>query len=267
MGKHLFLLLGVVLLSVTSLGEWTSLGDFKTRSGESAGLYALEAYDPELVKLTTTLDTLLQMAEEEIIVSSQTDFAKMEILFELVTKRLRHKEANHTFFSNWILFSLGQVHDVFLHAWDPSLIIKRGDVALCDQSSYLLLTLADHFNIRSRHVGLYGHVVMEAWYEDDWHLYDPDLEVIPKVDGEILSVNELIDDSEILREFYGKDDHVTEVFLSRENNTFVSYPVGARFEWKANMLAIVERVSEILKFVIPILMLLLTFLFRQKQTS
>jgi len=259
-------LLSVLLLSVASLGQWTSLGDFKTISGTSGGLYATNVYDPELANSITSLDDFVDRASAEIEISDQSDAAKMKILFDLVIERLKHKEANHTFFSNWILFTLGQIHSVFLHVWDPDVLLAHGDVAYCDQSSYLLLTLAQHFNVPSRHVGLYGHVVMEAWYEDDWHLYDPDLEVIPEIEGEVLSVNELISSPEVLQEFYGHDDHVMEIFLSKENNTFVSYPVGARFEWKANVLAILERVSEVLEFIVPIVVLFSLLVFKKKQS-
>ena len=44
---------------------------------------------------------------------------------------------------------------------------------------------------------------------------------------------------------------------SRENNTYMSYPPGAWFEWKSNVLFWFEKLAEVLKFAIPALVVLL----------
>jgi hypothetical protein len=105
---------------------------------------------------------------------------------------------------------------------------------------------------------------MEAWYEGDWHLFDPDLEVVPRNrEGEILSVEELAQNPPLLREFYG--DHqgeqasMVEILGSREDNTYMSYPPGAWFEWKSNVLSWFEKLAAYLKLVLPLGLLALGF--------
>lgn len=120
----------------------------------------------------------------------------------------------------------------------------------------LLLTLALRHGIAARHVGLDGHVVMEAWYDSDWHMYDPDLEVVPVDDGgHVLSVDALAANTRLLEKYYAPHG-AANIVGSRENNTYMGYPQGAWFEWKSNVLVYVERVMELLKFAVPLLLLL-----------
>lgn len=94
---------------------------------------------------------------------------------------------------------------------------------------------------------------MEAWYDSDWHLYDPDLETVPLDSaGQVLSVEKLALNSELLEKYYGSHG-VVDIVASRENNTYMSYPEGSLFEWKSNVLVYFERVMEVLKFIIPML--------------
>jgi hypothetical protein len=185
----------------------------------------------------------------------------MLALYGLVTERFTHRAARHTFFSNWLLSGMGAIHPAFAHIRVPETMVRRGYSLLCGQSSYVLLRLAMDNGIRARHVGLNGHVVMEAWYDNDWHLFDPDLEVVPRnVKGEIPGVEELARNQELLHQYYG-DYHGTnasmvEILGSREDNTYMSYPPGAWFGWKSNVLFWFEKFAEHLKFVLPVLMVI-----------
>jgi hypothetical protein len=42
------------------------------------------------------------------------------------------------------------------------------------------------------------------------------------------------------------------IISSREDNTFMSYPVGSQFEWKSQVLYEIEKIAQITKFVIPL---------------
>ena len=178
--------------------------------------------------------------------------------YELVTERFIHGDtAHHNLFSNWLLAKMGTIYPAFAHIRVPETMVRRGYSLLCGQSSYVLLTLARERGVRVRHVGLVGHVVMEAWYDDDWHLFDPDLEVVPTDSaGRVLSVESLAQRSDLLEQYYGVYDgenaSVVEILGSRENNTYMSYPLGAWFEWKSNVLFWFEKLAAILKFVLPV---------------
>jgi len=177
-------------------------------------------------------------------------------LYEIVTDRFTHNEgARHTVFTNWLLFSLGKIVTPLGIIWSPDVFVSKGYSLICSQSSYLLMQLALKSGIRARHVGLNGHVVMEAWYDNDWHLFDPDAEVIPRDSTEsVLSVEELSRNIDLLKKEYPriKGDYVN-IITSREDNSFVSYPVGAYFEWKSQVLFYFEKIAQILKYLIPLL--------------
>ena len=254
------LILGVLGLSVSLLGEFTSLGDYKSSEPRN-----WEKFDPQLVIETPDLDSLHRKVNSLIKQSSNqaikqsSEQEKMLIIYDVVVKRFTHSdEAKHNLFSNWILWLLGEVSAPFSYIKQPEILVKKGHSALCSEQSYLLQTLAEKQNIRTRAVGLNGHVVMEAWYENDWHLYDSDLEVIPFVDGElILSLDELAKSPELVSEFYkgrGTSEYtqsIVDIIASREDNSFTSYPRLVLFEWKTNVLFYFEKLANILKWLMP----------------
>ena len=187
----------------------------------------------------------------------------MQLLFETASARFTHGEVLHTPFSNWILWVLGRIHPTFGTVRDPSVLLKRGESALCGEVSYVLMQLADKAGIRPRHVGLFGHVVMEAWYDGEWHMYDPDFEVIALDDsGSVLSVAALSRDEDMVRKVYAGvssslREAIVRIMTSREDNSFISYPPGSQFVWKAQVLLHFEQASEYLKFIVPAIMMFL----------
>lgn len=166
----LILSIGISLFGVTSLGHWTDIGGYN-----SGPPRPWERFDQELVKRTPNFQSLLAEARRRANgqLNELPPDEAMEILHAVIVDRFTHGDAQHTIFTNWILWVLGKIHPAFAHIWDADIAVSRGHSLFCDQSSYLLLCLALESDIRARHVGLDGHVVMEAWYNNDWHLYDP----------------------------------------------------------------------------------------------
>ena len=239
-------LAGTALLLVTGVGHWTAMGKY-----ENAPPRSWERFDPNLESTLDSYTKLLEATKNQLS-ENASDRDKMDVLYNTVTERFTHKNATHTFFSNWLLYLAGKIHPIFSHIWDPDLLVAKGHSLFCDQSSYVLLSLALAHGVKAHHVGLDGHVVMEAWYDSDWHLYDPDLEVVPlDSTGQVLSVEKLALNQELLEKYYGSH-RTAHIVSSRENNSYVSYPEGARFEWKSNVLVYVEKVMEAIKFVFPL---------------
>jgi hypothetical protein len=237
-------LLGLFVL----LGHWMVIN-----TDQSAPPRKWEQFDPQLNASTRSLPDLVAEARR-MLPDGAGKRETMNALYWVVINRFTHQEATHTFFGNWILYLMGWLDPAFAHIWDPGLMVERGHSLICDQSSYLLLTLALSQGIEARHVGLNGHVVMEAWFDSDWHMYDPDLEVVPLDPyGRMLSVEELASTPKLLEKYYGPHG-VQDIIASREDNTYVSYPAGARFEWKANLLALLEQWMEVAKFLLPALL-------------
>jgi len=196
----------------------------------------------------------------------------MLILYGVLIKRFTHgDQAKYNVFSNWLLWMMARVHPVFLYIRLPEVVLRNGHSSLCSEQSYLLQILAESQGIRTRSVGLYGHVVMEAWYDNDWHLFDPDLEVVPLLaDNRILSLDELSRSPELVLQLYaGRGDnenvkHIADIITSRENNSFTSYPRLALFEWKTNVLFHFEKISDFIKWIVPIVLLLTGFISYRK---
>lgn len=247
----IFIFFGGALLLFASLGHWTSLGNYK--NGPASGW---EKFDPILAKKIDSYAKLKNFTDSQISANSN-ERETMDILYTTIINSFTYTEATHTFYSNWLLYIAGKIHPVLSHIWDTDLMVSNGNSLLCDQVSYLLVKLALENDIKARHVGLDGHVVMEAWYDSEWHLYDPSFEIIPIDEtGQILSVENLAQNKKLLNFYYGKFNKIPNIIGTRENNTYMSYPEGARFVWKAELLVYIEKAMEILKFVIPILFIL-----------
>lgn len=257
-----FLLAGFGLLLVAALGHWSSLGDYASRPAR-----AWERFDRGLVDRTPNLADLYGAAEKlsDGKLRNLPPRQAMSVLFDTVSARFTHGETLHTPFSNWILWALGRVHPALGAIRDPGVLLKRGESAYCSEVSYVLMQLAQQAGIPPRHVGLNGHVVMEAWYGGEWHMYDPDFEVVVQdSSGSVMSTAALSRDEASVRNAY-KDklgsslslEQVVKIITSRDDNSFVSYPAGSQFEWKSQVLLRVEQAAEILKFAIPLVMILI----------
>ena len=180
----------------------------------------------------------------------------MDILYALTADRFTHGLAQHNVCSDWILWALGQIHPAFLVVRSEAAMVARGHSLFCSQSSFVLMSMAAEAGIRARHVGLYGHVVMEAFYDGGWHLYDPDYEVVVRDEaGQVIGVQDLLARRDLLAEAYlGPKSAVIPALLSTQDNTFMSYPGGAWFVWKDQVLYLLERVTRWLKYLLPVVM-------------
>ena len=103
-----------------------------------------------------------------------------------------------------------------------------------------------------------------AFYDGAWHYYDTDLEVVPTdSSGTALGLKDLEADENIILKFYngrGDSDFVGKLagyITTVEDNTLMSYPAGSWFNWKAQLLAETEKITDILKFVVPALLIFL----------
>lgn len=253
--KVLLVGLGGLLICVSLLGDFTSLGYYE--SGEP---YRGERFDKTLVGSIRSIDALSAAAFAEIENPSLLrEEQKMQLLYEVFINRFTHSEgARHSFMSNWLLFFAGKILYPLGYIWDHELLLSRGHSLVCSQSSYLLIHVAIANGMIARHVGLNGHVVMEVWYDNEWHMYDPDSEVLVKdKSGVILSVEEIARDLELMKNVYvGVQKGMIPIFASREDNSFVSYPPGTYFEWKSQVLLYVEKLMQILKYFLPLCLIL-----------
>lgn len=256
---------GFFLLAIAILGEIPGINGY-----ENTPPRRWERFDPELVQRTHSMKDLIAEAKHRTPdYGTMGPEHKMIALYDVVTERFTHSSgATHTLFTNWILYLAGKMHSAIHQMWQPNDWVARGHSLICSQSSFLLMQMALAEGIRARHVGLLGHVVMEAWYDDDWHLFDPDAEVIARgKNGALLGVAQLSVDPEALRAAYPRYKGPTfeSIYRARENTSFISYPIGAYFEWKSQVLSYVELGVNILQYAIPLLLIIVGLILRRKR--
>lgn len=264
---------GSFLIAVCIIGESGFLLNYERNPGRS-----WERFDPQLGERSKDLASFYKEAGRR----SGKSFEKlpaselMQILFNTVCDRFTHKQARYSLFSNWFLWVLGKISRPLGAIHEPHALLKYGNSGICDQQSYILLTLAINSGIKARHVGLGGHIIMEAWYDNDWHMYDPDEEVFafdPKnLSGGVRSVEFLTENPDLIRKLYGRHregeklERIVAFFTTRENNTFVSIPEGSWFNCKSQALKVFETISDYLKWIVPSILILFGawFLFARK---
>lgn len=257
------IVLGAAGLLVSLLGEVTSLGQYQNSPPRS-----WEQFDKQLVLETPDLGTLLKRSNALTKnLPTHSEQEKMLAIYNLVINRFSHgDQAKYNLFSNWIIWLMGKIDTNFSYIRQPNSLVEKGHSALCSEQAFLLQTLAENQGIRTRSVGLDGHVVMEAWYDNDWHLYDPDLEVVPLMKNQtILSLDELAKSPNLVQKYYagrGDDGYIKAIvgiITSRENNSFSSYPKLVLFEWKSHILFHFEKIANFMKWIIPIIFLIIGY--------
>jgi hypothetical protein len=111
----------------------------------------------------------------------------------------------------------GEVHD-------PVKLVNVYGYGFCDDSAAAFCRLASEAGIRARSYGLSGHVVAEAFYDNAWHMFDPDHQVFYRNESEeVASVAELERNPQWItrepRDPIGSDTKIiAEIYSTRDNN-------------------------------------------------
>jgi hypothetical protein len=228
------LLAGILLLALSLLGDGTAAGRYQNFPPRP-----WERFDPALSAATPDMRSLYRAAETRAggPLRDLPAAKRMEVLFGVVSDRFTHgNRATYSPYSNWILWTLGLVVPRYRDIQDPDVLLKYGHSLLCGDVSFVLMGLAAMSGIPARHVLLNGHILMEAWYDGDWHAYDPDLEVwIRGQNGRVLSVREAIGRVPLITEAYaGKGDarflkSVLEIFADPSDDRYLTYPPRGLF--------------------------------------
>lgn len=253
---------GALLLVLAALGRLTDEGryvDFPPRTWER--------FDPALAERTPDVDSLFREAQSRAPRSfgKLPPEEKMQILYETVSDRFTHGErAVYSPFSNWVMWTLGQIDRRYLDIYDPDVLLRNGHSALCGNVSYMLIRLASKAGIPSRHVLLNGHIIMEAWYTGGWHAYDPDLEVAVKdPDGVVLGAESLSGRPDLLRQAYaGRGnpaflDNLVSIYTTRDDNMWITYPAESGITVKGQRPDRVEQAARRGRILLPAAMVLI----------
>jgi hypothetical protein len=70
-----------------------------------------------------------------------------------------------------------------------------------------------------------------------------------------MSVEKLSHEKELLQSYYGRHG-MMEIVGSLQDDNYVSYPESARFTWQAELLSRLEPALQILKYLLPLMMVI-----------
>jgi hypothetical protein len=250
-----FFAIGLCLFVIALLGDLTPLGNYENTEPRD-----WERFSIETARLINSSDDFLLEA-----INRNPDFIELSekeravLLHNLVSEHFTSGHARHNLFSNYILFSLGQIHPAFFSIYDQNRLISRGHSLICSQHSYVLMNLAIQSGLIARHVGLNGHVVCEIYWDGNWHMFDPSMELLALdvTTNEIVSVSRLEKNPELVHTLYPSSrSNLAETFISAEDNSFNAHPLGVYFEWKSQVLMYFELFTNYFKYLFPAILIL-----------
>lgn len=165
-----------------------------------------------------------------------------------------HTNRRHTFFlENWPMWAFAKVYTPAEYTQNADRIIRSGG-ALCGQAALVLMDACRKNGIEARQLGLAGHVVLEAKTENGWRVCDPDYGVMP---GFSLKDAERPENRETIARAYtdaGYTQHDVNMIVGfyQTPSDNVTMPVYGQL---CPRLWIIERTSEYLKWIVPVLLL------------
>jgi len=121
------------------------------------------------------------------------------------------------------------------------------------------MNLSIQSGLTARHVGLNGHVVCEIFWDGEWHMFDPSMELfaLDVTTNRIESVSGLEQNPSLVHTLYPKSrSNLAYTFLSPEDNSFNAHPLGVYFEWKTQILMYFELFANYMKYIFPVVLVL-----------
>ena len=253
----ILVLVGAILLGVSMVGDRTDAGRYFNLPPRS-----WERFDLSLASRTPDMESLYRAAHGRASrnLREMPPQETMDLLYGVVSDRFTHGDrATYSPFSNWLLWSLGFADPRFRDIQDPDALLRNGHSALCGDVSHVLMGLAELSRIPTRHVLLDGHIVMEAWYDGNWHAYDPDMEVVIRDEaGRVLSVREVAASPDRVQRAYSVrgdpafTNTIVGIYGNIASHRYIAYPrrnvVGARGQRPGR----VEQAAGVARFAVPL---------------
>ncbi|MDO9000758.1 MAG: hypothetical protein Q7W45_13400 [Bacteroidota bacterium] len=169
-----------------------------------------ELFNPQLLSINS-IDKALAYTDSIYNLSHSKSFdtlAYVKIASTFIKERFYHSLSSYNFSENWIAYGFSKIFwSHFSAIVNPDHILKYPE-GLCSQQNIIFSEVLRKKGITSRPVGLGpkkgpGHYLTEVFYNNDWHIYDVDLEP----NWEITELNHpslkyLLSNKEILYKIY-----------------------------------------------------------------
>ena len=170
-----------------------------------------------------------------------------------------------TFFENYILWFFSKYLNYY--EWRNTKKAIRSGGGFCSQHAIILNNILREQGIKSRIIGLTGHVLNEVLIGKKWKVYDPDYGLAFG-----MSLKELEADPAKVYKVYKDTGFTTEEAIHWQNifSTDIdnwSYPTSANYAEKGYLIYITEIISFFLIWIIPIFLFFLGILINRYQLT
>lgn len=137
--------------------------------------------------------------------------------------------------------------------------LLRGGAAICSESALVLNKIGGLNGFQSRFIGLNGHVISEIKTNDGWRIFDPDYGIeygMSYDDLRKLNNDEIFNmlQEKLINGGYSKEQVMEYVHILTTYDDNVVSPIDTPLSPR---LYTIEKIAEILKWVIPIIFLFL----------
>lgn len=164
---------------------------------------------------------------------------------------------------NWLMWVAGLFYEPMSRTQNPERIVSGGQ-AICSEAAAVVNEIARVNNLDARLIALSGHVVAEVLTEEGWQIADPDYGVVYSVGLQALEARTMTADitQKLSRKGFNKVTiaQYIEFFGTSEDNVVLD--VGAA---SSPRLYAFENLSELLKWMIPGILFLLTLVMLRRQ--
>lgn len=196
----------------------------------------------------------------QLLLEKPSDHFNIEEINTLIFESIMHSDQRKVQFQeNWLLWLMGQIYQPFSRTQDAERIVAGGG-AICSEVSRVLKHVAEINGFQSRFIGLSGHTLLEIKTKEGWRIVDPDYGVIYPVDRQGL---EHKNGAVLIQERLQKKGYSTKEikkyihqFQTVNDNTI--FDIEQRFE--SPRLYFVERTAEWLKWIIPIMFIIISLM-------
>lgn len=233
--RLIFILLSILILLLISISV---LVNFIWQNSPNA-------YDENKITIYADVDySSLSSMVSSIIKPTMTDREKCTALWLFVADTMYYAEPPEYDWETSTTYTVvGKIRYILKRArspsvaiYDPLLLLVKYHRGLCCQHSAALESLLEEAGYRARTYWLWGHVVTEVYYGNDWHVFDASHEIFYlDINGQIASVQDIVDNPTIVgsvKDPAGVDSQcMAELYTTTENNHFVE-DIEASWYWK-----------------------------------
>lgn len=248
--RRIIISCGVLLFTLNLLGFIIEpkFSNYKEGNGKGIAGYNYSNQEPEALL--------------ELLAGKSNNFS-LPLINELIFQTIRHSDERRiTILENWLLWIGGHFYEPLSWTQNAERIIK-GRAALCGEVVILLNTIAEKNGLKARIITFPHHVVSEIETDKGWIVADPDYGVTFPWG---LPTTEDRKNLEKALQEKGYDDekiknYIT-LFQTANNKNINQYTTALNPRLKE-----VEKIADYLKWIIPLLLLIIGFFWKKMSTS